>query len=118
MYFISLKEKYQNNNNNFYVDNFKLMPAKKNYKPKSDMPSYSNKSILRDLKNERISFICINNENIVFKEKGINEIDEINNHNNYCEEEDEIDNNNSFIIKRKNSISKSDDMSHSFCLLI
>lgn len=89
------------------------MPAKKNYKPKSDMPSYSNKSFLRDLKNERISFICINNENIVLKEKGINEINEINN-----EEEEEIDNNNIIIINRKNYISKSDDMSHSFCLLI
>ena len=94
------------------MNNYKLKPAKKNFKPKSDMPYYSHKSILKDLKNERISLICMNSYNIILRTKEKEE----ENDNNY-----NIDKN----IKKKKSVknnkkkyfSKDDDMSLSFCIL-
>jgi hypothetical protein len=92
------------------VDNYKLKPAKKNFKPKSDMPYYSHKSILKDLKNERISLVCMNSYNIILRTK---EKEEENNYN----IDKNIKKNKSLKNNIKEYFSKDDDMSHSFCIL-
>ena len=102
------------NENNLYKYNYILKPAKKNYKPKNDLPNYSYQSILGDLKNERICFVCNNKENIL-----LNEII-----NDECNNNDGYENNEEYIKKpkikiNKNYFSKNEDRSysHSHCII-
>ena len=68
-YFINLKETDNDNtDNNFCQNNYILKPAKKSFKPKMDMPNYCTDTILKNLKNERISLLSINQQNILLQE--------------------------------------------------
>jgi hypothetical protein len=68
-YIINLKEADNDNtDNNFYQNNYILKPAKKSFKPKMDMPNYCTDTILKNLKNERISLLSINQQNILLQE--------------------------------------------------
>ena len=68
-YIINLKETDNDNpDNNFYQNNYILKPAKKSFKPKMDMPNYCIDTILKNLKNERICLLSINQQNILLKE--------------------------------------------------
>ena len=68
-YYIYLKKIDDDvNEDNLYKYNYILKPAKKNFKPKNDMPNYSFHSFLKDIKDERLSFVCNNKENILLKE--------------------------------------------------
>lgn len=114
-YYISLKSiDNLGNEDNLYKYNYILKPAKKNYKPKNDMPCYSYKSILGDIKNERICFVCDNKENIL-----LNEIinDEYNDKICYENKEEYIEK--PKIKINKNSFSKNEDRSysHNHCII-
>ena len=110
-YYIYLKKIDDDvNEDNLYKYNYILKPAKKNFKPKNDMPNYSFHSFLKDIKDERLSFVCNNKENILLKE--ILDDDEFDNLN---------DSNEGKIrpkikITNKN-ISKDDNKSQSNCIL-
>ena len=68
-YIINLKEADNDNtDNNFYQNNYILKPAKKSFIPKMDMPNYCINTILKNLKNERICLLSINQQNILLKE--------------------------------------------------
>ena len=68
-YIINLKETFNDDtNNNFCQNNYVLKPAKKNFKPKIDMPNYCLDTILKNLKNERICLFSINQQNILLQE--------------------------------------------------
>ena len=68
-YIINLKETDNDNtDNNFCQNNYILKPAKKSFKPKMDMPNYCTDTILKNLKNERISLLSINQQNILLQE--------------------------------------------------
>ena len=68
-YIINLKETDNDNtDNNFCQNNYILKPAKKSFKPKMDMPNYCVDTILKNLKNERICLLSINQQNILLHE--------------------------------------------------
>lgn len=61
-YIISLEKK-------FPVKNYELRPCKKsNLKPKNDLPPYDSFSLLKNIANERLSFVTKNNVNIILIE--------------------------------------------------
>lgn len=109
------------NEKQFIQNNYLLKPAKKNFKPKMDMPSYSYDSILKNLKDERISLIIKNQENILLQEEISDEIINSNDEeNNYekesCKSEEPKSPIKKIKIKRKSYTSKyDDDISHSKC---
>ena len=66
---INLKETGNDNtDSNFCQNNYILKPAKKSFKPKMDMPNYCIDTILKNLKNERICLLSINQQNILLHE--------------------------------------------------
>ena len=78
-YFVSLKD-IENNENcgnddfDFYINNYEIKPCKKkNHKPKNDSPSYHSSSLLKNIENENISFICKSPLNIMIREKNVYE---------------------------------------------
>lgn len=77
------------------------------------MPFFSYKSLLKDLKNERISFVCVNSYNIIIREK---EKKEENKKNSYKYHNKK--NKNSVKNSENKYFSKDDDMSRSFCILL
>lgn len=89
-YIVSLKdiENDENSDFDFYIKNYEIKPCKKkNHMPKNDSPSYSSSSILKNLQNENISFICKSPLNIMIREK--NEIYEEEERNFDCKSDDE-----------------------------
>ena len=71
-YIVSLKdvEDEDDDNINFYIKNYELRPCqKKNFMPKNDCPIFSSSSLLKNIENENISFICKNSLNIMLREK-------------------------------------------------
>ncbi len=76
-YVVSLKD-CENSDYNFYINNYELRPCKKsNFFPKNDLPHYSTNSLLKDIINERISFVSKNPLNIMLTEKYDEEIENI-----------------------------------------
>ena len=89
-YIVSLKdtENYENDDFDFYINNYEIKPCKKkNHMPKNDSPSYSSSSLLKNISNENISFICKSPLNIMIREK--NEINEEEENNFNYESDDE-----------------------------
>ena len=69
-YIISLRDREDDANFEFYIKNYELKPCKKkNFVPKNDYPSFSSSSLLKNIENENISFICKNSLNIMLREK-------------------------------------------------
>ena len=72
-YIISLKDiedTEDQNNYDFYIKNYELKPCKKkNFLPKTDFPSFSPKSLLKNIENKNVSFIVKNPLNIMIREK-------------------------------------------------
>ena len=78
-YFVSLKD-IENNENcgnddfDFYINNYEIKPCKKkNHIPKNDSPSYHSSSLLKNIENDNISFICKSPLNIMIREKNVYE---------------------------------------------
>ena len=139
-YIISLKNS-DNNSKGFYTNNFELRFChKKTLKPNYDLPAFSPNSLLADIQNERISFICKNKlyfmliekyennkklkhekEKNNIKEKKICKEDNME-EKEYEEEEEDEDNNKKIIIKIQTNdckYKKSDKCNCiSFCSLI
>ena len=87
-YIISLKDledSEDQNNNDFYIENYELKPCKKkNFFPKMDLPSFSPKSLLKNIENKKLSFIVKNPLNIMIREKSeINKEENSNKYQNY-----------------------------------
>ena len=121
-YIINLKETdNEDTDNNFCQNNYVLKPAKKNFKPKIDMPNYCIDTILKNLKNERICLFSINQQNILLQEIISDESVNISNKNNYNDEESDRTQENKkklihIKINKKRYNSKNDyDKSHSHC---
>ena len=119
-YIINLKETdNEDTDNNFCQNNYVLKPAKKNFKPKIDMPNYCIDTILKNLKNERICLFSINQQNILLQEIISDENVNISNKNNYNDEESDRTQENKkklihIKINKKRYNSKNDyDKSHS-----
>ena len=72
-YIVSLKDIEDiedENDETFYCKNYELKACKKkNFKPKEDSPSFSSKSILKNIDNKKISFVSKNPLNIMIREK-------------------------------------------------
>ena len=69
-YIISLKDIEDDENIDFYIKNYELRPCKKkNFEPKKDCPSFSSSSLLKNIENEKISFISKNQLNIMLRAK-------------------------------------------------
>ena len=74
-YIISLKdidseESDNENDMDFYNKNYELKPCKKkNCFPKLDFPSFSSNSLLNNINNKKISFMCKNPLNLMVREK-------------------------------------------------
>ena len=69
-FIISLKNSEDNNSEQFYMNNYELRFCnKKTLKPKFDLPPFSSNCLLENIQEERISFICKNNLNIILIEK-------------------------------------------------
>ena len=69
-YIISLKDIEDDDDFNFYIKNYELKPCKKkNFMPKSDCPSYSSSSLLKNIEKENISFVSKLPLNIMVREK-------------------------------------------------
>ena len=70
-YIISLRDIEEDDANfEFYIKNYELKPCKKkNCTPKIDCPSFSSSSLLKNIENENISFICKNPLNIMLREQ-------------------------------------------------
>ena len=69
-YIISLKDIEDDENMDFYIKNYELRPCKKkNFVPKIDCPSFSSSSLLKNIENEKISFVSKNQLNIMLREK-------------------------------------------------
>lgn len=140
-YIISLKNS-DNNSKEFHTNNFELRFChKKTLKPNYDKPPFSPNSLLADIQNERISFICKNKLYIMLiekyvdnktlknekeknnvKEKKICEEDNLEEEEQYEEEEEGEDDNKKIIIKIQTNdckYKKSDKCTCiSFCSLI
>ena len=88
-YIISLKDlensEDQNNNIDFYIKNYELKPCKKkDFHPKFDFPSFSPKSLLKNIENKKLSFIIKSPLNIMIREKfEINKEENSNKYQNY-----------------------------------
>ena len=91
-YIVSLKDIENNENDDFdfYKKNYEIKPCKKkNHMPKNDSPSYNSSSLLKNIPNENICFICKSPLNIMIREKNeINEKEEERNFN-YESDDDE-----------------------------
>jgi len=69
-YIISLKDIEDDDDIDFYIKNYELKPCKKkNFMPKSDCPSYSSSSLLKNIEKENISFVSKLPLNIMVREK-------------------------------------------------
>jgi len=69
-YIISLKDIEDDDDIDFYIKNYELKPCKKkNFMPKSDCPSYSSYSLLKNIEKENISFVSKLPLNIMIREK-------------------------------------------------
>ena len=69
-YILSLKDSGEENNKYFYEKNYQIKPChKKTLKPKNDSPNYCINSSPKEFINEKISFICNNEINIMLMEK-------------------------------------------------
>lgn len=69
-YIISLKDIEDDDDINFYIKNYELKPCKKKtFIPKSDCPSYSSSSLLKNIEKENISFVSKLPLNIMIREK-------------------------------------------------
>ena len=69
-YIISLKDIEDDDDFDFYIKNYELKPCKKkNFMPKSDCPSYSSSSLLKNIEKENISFVSKLPLNIMIREK-------------------------------------------------
>lgn len=69
-YVISLKNSENNNSKDFYKNNYELrLCHKKSLKPKFDYPPLISDILLKDIVDEKISFICKNNLFIMMIEK-------------------------------------------------
>ena len=98
-YFVSLKD-CEDNDLNFYVNNYELKPCKKkNNFPKNDFPNYSPTSLLKNIANEKISFISKNSLNIMLFENYEEEMD--NKYDNDIDNDNKNVNNNDINIKEK-----------------
>ena len=70
IYIISLKDIEDDDDIDFYIKNYELRPCKKkNFMPKSDCPSYSSSSLLKNIEKENISFVSKLSLNIMIREK-------------------------------------------------
>lgn len=70
VYIISLKDIEDDDDIDFYIKNYELRPCKKkNFMPKSDCPSYSSSSLLKNIEKENISFVSKLSLNIMIREK-------------------------------------------------
>jgi len=68
-YIISLKDIEDDDDIDFYIKNYELKPCKKkNFMPKSDCPSYSSYSLLKNIEKENISFVSKLPLNIMIRE--------------------------------------------------
>ena len=75
-YNISLKDCENENNKNFYINNYELRQCKKkDCSPKFDLPYYSDKSLLKNISNEKLSFVVKDSVNIMIIEKLDNSLD-------------------------------------------
>lgn len=69
-YIVSLRDIEDDENLDFYINNYEIKPSKKKkFIPKSDCPSFSSFSLLKNIENENISFISKNTLNIMLREK-------------------------------------------------
>ena len=69
-YIISLKDIEDDDDIDFYIKNYELKPCKKKtFMPKSDSPSYSSSSLLKNIEKENISFVSKLPLNIMIREK-------------------------------------------------
>ena len=69
-YIVSLRDIEDDENLDFYINNYEIKPSKKKkFIPKSDCPSFSSFSLLKNIENENISFISKNSLNIMLREK-------------------------------------------------
>lgn len=104
-YIISLKNcEHDNNKKNFYIKNYELRFCnKKNMKPKKDLPAFSLCTILKNISDQRISFISKYSLNIMLIEKFEDNI----NKKNILEEDDENNKNKHIkMIKKNNNYEK------------
>ena len=69
-YIIFLKDIEDDDDIDFYIKNYELKPCKKKtFMPKSDSPSYSSSSLLKNIEKENISFVSKLPLNIMIREK-------------------------------------------------
>lgn len=69
-YIVSLKDTEDEEDNDFYAKNYEIKPCKKkNHMPKFDSPSFSPSSLLKNIQNENLSFVCKKALNIMLIEK-------------------------------------------------
>ena len=107
-YIISLKScENDNNKKKFYIKNYELRFCnKKNMKPKNDLPAFSLCNILKNISDERISFISKYSLNIMLIEKFEDNITK----KNILEEDDENNENKNIKIIKKNNNYENDKM--------
>jgi hypothetical protein len=69
-YIVSLKDTEDVEDIDFYAKNYEIKPCKKkNHMPKVDSPSFSPSSLLKNIQNENLSFVCKKELNIMLREK-------------------------------------------------
>ena len=88
-YTVYIKDEQDTEDADFYTKNYELKPCKKkNFKPKSDSPSYSPNSLLKNIDKNKISFVSKSPLNIMLIEKFEENEEENNKYDHYYDDED------------------------------
>ena len=88
-YTVYIKDEQDTEDADFYTENYELKPCKKkNFKPKSDCPSYSPNSLLKNIDKNKISFVSKSPLNIMLIEKFEENEEENNKYHHYYDDED------------------------------
>ena len=88
-YTVYIKDEQDTEDADFYTENYELKPCKKkNFKPKSDCPSYSLNSLLKNIDKNKISFVSKSPLNIMLIEKFEENEEENNKYHHYYDDED------------------------------
>jgi hypothetical protein len=88
-YTVYIKDEQDTEDADFYTKNYELKPCKKkNFKPKSDSPSYSPNSLLKNIDKNKISFVSKSPLNIMLIEKFEENEEENNKYHHYYDDED------------------------------
>ena len=88
-YTVYIKDEQDTEDADFYTKNYELKPCKKkNFKPKSDCPSYSPNSLLKNIDKNKISFVSKSPLNIMLIEKFEENEEENNKYDHYYDDED------------------------------